>query len=167
MEMTLKIEENVSASLRKAAAAGADVTPSMAAIAGLIGRATKLNFRSQSDPLGVPWKASQRVRDNGGLMLVLSGDLFGSIREAWGGKFAEAGPEASGGAAIYAAVHQWGARIAAKVSKALKTPRGPRKAVVIPARPYVGWNEVMKGDAHDILAGHIQKAFNPSGALPA
>lgn len=134
-----------------------DLTPVMRPIAGMLAFETRDNFRKQASPLGVPWLQSQRAREQGGLTLVDSGDLFGSIREAWGPDFASAGPEASGGAAVYAAVHQWGARIVAKVKKALNTPFGPRGAVTIPARPYVGWNPTMIADAYETIANAVAR----------
>lgn len=163
----IDISENVTAALEASARFGEDQTPAMAEIARHLATATRFRFREQRGPDGLPWKQSQRAREQGGLTLVDSGDLFGSIKEDWGKDHAAAGPEASGGAAIYAAVHQFGARITPKSSKALKTPFGPKRAVNIPARPYLGFNAESEAAVLDILADHLNRAFNPVASSPA
>lgn len=167
IDLDIQISENVSAALHNAEQLGGDLTSAMAEIARSLVTATKFRFREQRGPDGVPWIPSKRALDEGGLTLIDSGDLFGSIKEDWGKDYAAAGPEASGGAAIYAAVHQWGARITASVAKALKTPFGPRGAVNIPARPYLGWNAESEAAVLDILADHLQRAFTPTASGPA
>jgi len=160
MAQPIEISENVTRALARAQEAATDLTPAMAEIARSLATQTRFRFRNQRGPDGVPWKQSQRARDEGGLTLVDSGDLFSSIAANWGKDFAEAGPEASGGAAIYAAVHQWGARIAAKTAKALKTPFGPPSSVNIPARPYLGFNQESEDSIVAILSDHVKRAFN-------
>jgi phage virion morphogenesis protein len=160
--LSLKLEENVVAALAKAEADGADLTPAMAAIAQRLSSATRLNFKEQTSPLGVPWTKSKAAIDRGGLTLVDSGDLFGSIAEEWGADFAKAGPEASGGAAIYAAIYQWGGSIKRKVARKLRGREvGPPKQGVqtVEARPFVGWNDRLRVEVIDILGAHLGQAF--------
>jgi phage virion morphogenesis protein len=161
--LRLVLAENVVDALAQAAAKGEDLTPAMAAIAQRLGSAIKLNFKEQQSPLGVPWKKSQAALDRGGLTLVDTGDLFGSIGENWGANFAQAGPEASGGAAIYAAIYQWGGRIKRKAARERdKDPEiGPPKqgGITVEARPYVGWNDRLKAEVLDILGAHLGQAF--------
>lgn len=149
----ISIDENVSVALARIAALGADLTPQMAQIAQLLGTETRLNFVKQSAPDGTPWAITERKRlDPSASILRLKGDLSGSIREEWGKDFAAAGPEKSGGAAVYAALHQFGANIVAKVGKALKTPFGLKRSVRIQARPYLGFTTPIIDRALQILA---------------
>lgn len=141
--INITLEENVSATLAQMQAKGADLAPAMQAIALLMVSLTEENFDQERSPDGVPWKVSQRVTDHGGKTLQDKGDLRGSIRPDWSATHAAAGPEASGGAAIYARVHQLGGTIKPKIGKALNTPFGYRASVTMPARPYLGYNEAM------------------------
>jgi phage virion morphogenesis protein len=149
------VDDKATAELLRIGKAGGDLTPAMIAISGELLTASKLNFEAEKDPLGVPWKKIKNPPDFG-TILRRSGDLFKSLKNAFGRDFAMAGPESSGGAGIYAAAHQFGARIAAKASKALNTPFGPRKSVNIPARPYLGWNQQLRDDTLDILRDHLK-----------
>ncbi len=158
-KIVFEIRENVSAVLAQAIASTEDMTPVMGEAARFMAAESKFNFRQQASPLGVPWKQSQRAAQEGGLTLVLSGDLFGSIKEDWGSDFAAAGPEASGGAAIYAKIHQLGGTIKASAGKSLNTPFGPRGSVTIPARPYLGYNERMGAGLRTIFLDQIQRVF--------
>ena len=149
------IDDNVTAELQRIAKAGGDLTPAMTEISGELLTSAKLNFEGEHDPLGVPWKAVRNPPDLGTILRRTS-DLFKSLKNAFGPLYAMAGPERSGGAGIYAAAHQFGARITAKTSKALNTPFGPRKTVTIPARAYVGWNQQLRDDTLDILKNHLK-----------
>lgn len=151
----LRLEENVTAALSEARARGADLTPAMQAIAVMMVSMTEENFDQERSPEGVPWKMSQRVKERGGKILQDTGDLKASIRPDWSANHAAAGPEASGGAAIYARIHQLGGTIRAKASKALNTPFGPRAAVTMPARPYLGYNEAMGRGIMAALERHL------------
>lgn len=139
----IRLEENVSAALAEAKRRVQDLTPAMQAIAVMMVSMTEENFDQERSPDGVPWKVSQRVKERGGKVLQDTGDLKGSIRPDWGATYAAAGPEASGGAAIYARIHQLGGTIKPRASRALNTPFGPRGSVTMPARPYLGYNEAM------------------------
>lgn len=160
------VSENITAALDAAAALGEDQSEPMGAIATMMAAFTKRNFLRQSSPAGVPWTKRHPKSIGAHPILRLTGDLFGSIREDSGRDFASAGPEASGGAAIYGRIHQFGGTIAAKAGKALATPFGVFKQVTMPARPYVGWNDEMESRALDILTRHAKAVLTPGGALP-
>lgn len=152
-KITIAVDENVTQALRKLGALGGDLSPQMAQIAQFLGAEARLNFVNQASPLGVPWAITQRKKlDPEASILRLKGDLSGSIAEDFGADFAAAGPEKSGGAGVYAAIHQFGGTIRPKTAKALATPFGPRKSVKIPARPYLGFNDRMKARVLEILA---------------
>lgn len=156
---SVDFNETVSAHVAQAKAQAIDLTAPMRRIAGFLVDLGKESFDNQASPLGVPWKPSKRALDEGGMTLVDRGDLLKSLRADAGPTHAAAGPERSGGAAIYAAIHQFGGRIAAKNGKALNTPFGPRGAVTMPARPYLGWTPAAEGHVIDILAGAIAGAM--------
>jgi phage gpG-like protein len=161
-DLAFVIVENVAAKLRQAAAAGNEATPAMAGIARMIWTATRENFINQKTPLGLPWLQSKAAEARGGQTLIETGDLFSSIIPNWSATLAEAGPENSGGAAVYARIYQWGGVIKRKAArKLLRGEYGPPKQgrVTVVARPYVGWNDRMRRDAHSILAHHLAKAF--------
>lgn len=184
--LEISISENVTAALNKALRATLDMSPAMGEIARFLSAQTKLRFRTQRDPLGVPWKPSMRVAGytdrvgnhvagDGGETLTLKGDLRRSIKEDWGRDFAAAGPEASGGAAIYARIHQEGGTIRPKaqadgtkhvMTRALNTPFGRFASVMIPKRSYLGWNDESQAGVIDILADHVRETFSPDGATP-
>lgn len=160
----ISVSENVTAALNAAIELGSDQSEPMGAIATMMAAFIKRNFLRQSSPAGVPWAKRHPQSAGAHPILRLTGDLFGSIRENSGPDFAEAGPEASGGAAIYGRIHQFGGTIAAKAGKALATPFGVFKQVTIPARPYVGWNDEMESRALDILTRHAQETLTPGAA---
>lgn len=166
IDITLEISDTLSAGLDRAITAGTDLSPAMRDIAGHLSFAAQERFETSRNPLGVPWKPSQRVIDEGGKTLVKSGDLVGSIIEDWGADFAAAGPEASGGAAVYAAIHQLGGTILPRAAKALSFGGRIVSRVVIPAREYLGWNEESEAYAIDTLVAFLKGAFNGDAALP-
>ena len=172
------VSSDVGAGLARLVELGRDATPAMAEIAGLLEVETQLRFQSETAPDGAKWKPSLRVTGytaadgtkvpgDGGQTLTLHGYLRRSIRSNFGGDFAEAGPEASGPAAIYARIHQEGGRITPRESvlqTALKTPFGYRAAVTIPARQYLGWNADMEAETLDILRRHAAEALGGGAA---
>lgn len=91
----------------------------------------------------------------------MAGGLFGSL-------LGSAGYDALsawiGTNLIYAAIHQRGGKIRAIPKSAggkgaLKTPFGPRGAVSMPARPFLGFGEVDLREIPEILAEHLRAAF--------
>lgn len=159
LHLRIDLEENVSEALARGIAAGLDLTPAMKSIAVHLSSATKMRFESERGPDGTPWKPSQRALEEGGQTLTLSGDLRGSIREDWGRDYAAAGPERSGGAAIYAKIHQLGGVIVPKVKKALSFGGRIFARVVMPARPYLGFGQDDPGAIAEILMRHLRLAF--------
>lgn len=169
------ISENVTTALDAGLAAGADLTPAMAEIARYLASEMRYRFETETAPDGTPWKPSLRVAGwtdrnghrhpgDGGQTLTLHGDLRNSITEDWGLDYAAAGPEASGGAAVYARIHQEGGTIRAKHSddgsrRALRTPLGLFAAITIPARPYAGWTPQDDEETLAILTDHLSSAF--------
>ena len=163
--INIDVSENVTAALDRAIAFGDDLTPAMKAISQMMVSFSQFNFLKQSNPQDVPWK--RRVPHPGKVdfphpILQKSGDLFDSLREDYSATHAAAGPEASGGAAIYARIHQLGGTIRPRADNkknALNTPFGLLKSVTIPARAYLGWNDRMSGRAVDILEAFIRGVF--------
>ena len=137
----VQLTDELTAALGRLAAAGVDMTPAMGDIAGHLADETVGRFESGTGPDGVPWKPSERVLKHGGLTLVDRGDLRGSIRPDWGADYAAAGPEASGGAAVYARIQQEGGTIRPRQAKALHFNGRIVASVTLPARPYVGWTD--------------------------
>lgn len=166
LETRIVLEETLSAGLSRMIAAGSDLTPAMAEIANHLAFTTRLRFETQKGPDGTPWKPSRRVLEEGGETLTDRGDLRGSIAARWGKDFAEAGPERSGGAAVYAAIHQTGGRITAKKGKALSFAGKLFAAVVIPARPYLGFDERNRATIVEILSEFMTGALGPGKATP-
>lgn len=152
----IEIRENVTAGFLSLLDAAEDMSPAMMAIAAHLEFSIRERFETSTAPDGTRWKDSKRVEEEGGKTLVLSGDLQSSIGSDFGPDFAAAGPEKSFGSAIYAAIHQFGGRITPKEGKrALDTPFGPRGAVVMPARPYVG----LSAEDRDVIRDHIARHF--------
>ncbi len=105
-------------------------------IAGILEASVVRRFETEKDPEGKAWKPNKR----GGKILTLHGYLCGSIIGQATKDYAEVGS-----AMIYAAIHQYGGTIKAKVQNFLKFKIGERwaskKAVTIPARPYLGMSK--------------------------
>jgi phage virion morphogenesis protein len=158
IEIRFEIDDRLGEALGRLLAAGTDLTPAMKDIANHLEAATRLRFEAERAPGGQPWQPSQRVLEDGGQTLSLSGDLKGSIVGDWGPDFAEVGPERSFGAAVYAAIHQFGGTIRPKVKKALAFGGRVLASVTLPARPYLGFEP---GDAEafaEILRKHFRSA---------
>lgn len=155
----VEISNTLSEALNRAIAGSSDLSVPMSDIAGHLASEAQLRFETGTDPAGVPWKQSERAREDGGLTLVLSGDLKSSIREDWGPDYAAAGPEASGGAAVYAAIHQFGGTIVPRIKQALAFGGRVVAQVVIPKREYLGWNQESEDYALDTLGAFISGLF--------
>lgn len=170
-EIEITIREDVTAALRRLIDAGTDMTPAMKDIAGHLADETRERFETGRGPDGKPWKPSRRVlgldgskkgygpHQASGKTLVLSGDLVGSIREDWTADSAAAGPEASGGAAVYALIHQTGGEIRAKGGGALSFGGMLLSRVVIPKREYLGFTDADADYSVAVLTEHLDKAM--------
>lgn len=161
------IDDGLGFALDRAIAAGLDLTPAMRPIAGALEDRARQSFEDQRSPIGVPWKKSRRAEEDGGQTLIDSGDLVNSMTSNWGKDFAEAGPEASGGAARYAAIHQFGGTIRPRRARALRVGKSFLASVTIPARPYLGFDEPTERFAIDTLIEHIARAFGSAGGEAA
>lgn len=162
--VSFELREDVTAALDALARAGVELRTPMKDIAGHLADTTRDRFETQTSPAGVPWKKSERAIADGGQTLVDSGDLLASIAERWGDDFAEAGPEASGGGAVYAGIHQDGGTIRAKNGKALSFAGRLVASVTIPKREYVGFTDENADYAVATLAGHLARAMSAGGA---
>ncbi|MEA3018406.1 MAG: hypothetical protein QOI38_3128 [Sphingomonadales bacterium] len=163
IDIRLEFQEDVTAGLRRGIAAGLDMTPAMQEIARHLETATAMHFEQERGPGGVAWKPSERAIAEGGQTLTMSGDLRSSISSTFGPDFAAAGPERSFGAAVYAAIHQFGGTIRAKAGRALSFGGRLFAAVRIPARAYLGIDDQDRAAIADILRGFFGRAFAGAG----
>jgi phage virion morphogenesis protein len=159
IEMDIAIVGDLKAGLTRLLAAGGDLTPAMKEIATHLETAGRLRFEQERDPQGKPWKPSRRVLEEGGQTLTLSGDLKSSIGSRWGADYAEAGPERSFGAAVYAAIHQFGGVIRPKAKKALSFGGRVVASVTIPARAYLGFAPSDPETFAGILRDHFRTSL--------
>ncbi|MDQ1229277.1 phage virion morphogenesis protein [Sphingomonas sp. SORGH_AS_0879] len=155
VDIAFTIREDVTAAMNRMAAAGADMTIAMKDIAGHLADTTRERFETETDPTGRKWTPSRRVIEHGGKTLTLSGDLGNSIAEDWGPDFAAAGPERSGGAGVYALIHQTGGEIRPREKKALSFGGRIVAKVIIPRRSYLGFNDVNADYTIGALARHL------------
>lgn len=163
LEIRIDLEENLSAALGRAITAGADLTPAMKEIANHLEATTKRRFDQEQAPDGTPWKPSKRAIEKGSRTLTDRGYLKASIGSDWGRDYAAAGPERSGAAAIYAAIHQFGGTIKPKKAQALSFGGRVYSKVVLPARPYLGFDEVNRDRIVEVLTDHLRSAFGVTG----
>lgn len=156
----IEIRENVTAGFISLIDAAEDMSPAFMAIAAHLEFSTRERFETSTAPDGTPWTPSERVKEEGGKTLVLSGDLQSSIGSDFGQDFAAAGPEKSFGSAIYAAIHQFSGTITPRADsgkQALNTPAGIFASVFIPAREYVG----LSAEDRDVIRDHVAAHFQP------
>ena len=107
-------------------------------------------------PDGTKWAPRQTPSSKP--VLVRRGHLARSIRPASTPSTAEWGSRL-----IYARVHQLGATIRPTSKKMLRFIVGRKavfaKAVTIPARPYLGWGDLERAEADDVIANWVAEAF--------
>jgi phage gpG-like protein len=162
----IQISENVAAAFARVEAGLTDMTVPLQQIAAAGVASTDDNFAGQHDPLGVPWAITKRKQqDSSARILFMSGDLQNSVIGRGFADYAEWGPEASGGAGIYAVLQQFGGTIRAKAAKALRTPFGPRASVTLPARAYVGFNDALEQLTLQVLGDFMIDNFGGDGAV--
>jgi len=137
-------------------AAGEDLTPLMDAIGRvLVAGAQERIAVSNTDPDGIAWPESLRVRETGGRTLRDQGHLLASITSA-----PEARQVTIGSNLIYAGIHQVGGTIRAKGGGGLHFTLANGEEVVvgsvtIPARPYLGISTAEAEDIGDLTAAHF------------
>lgn len=155
------VRDTLTPGLAELIKAGGELAAPMAEISEAMFDHTTDRFAAEYGPDGVPWEIPQRVREEGGKILYLSGALFNALDRDSGDTFAQVGVQATGGPAIYARVHQEGATIrprAGSGKSALRTPFGPRAIVTVPARPYLGIEVRDRSSAEQILFEHLGRA---------
>jgi phage virion morphogenesis protein len=164
-DIEIEVREDVTVALARLAAAGGDMTPAMKDIAGHLDDTTRERFETETDPAGRRWTPSRRAIEHPGeKTLTLSGDLGNSMRPDWGSDYAAAGPEASGGAAVYALIHQMGGEIRPRVAKALSFGGRLVSRVVIPKREYLGFTDENADYAVEVLTEHLARAAGGGAA---
>ena len=119
---------------------------------------TREHFANEAGPDGVRWKPSQRVlegKKRGGGTLSLEGHLLDSITH----DVVDSDTVEVGSNRVYAAAHQFGATIQRAGASAvpLVLPAGAvgGTVIVLPARPFIGWNAEHDAMAVEILEGFI------------
>jgi len=168
IDVEIELGDELTRALRRAAELAVDLSAPMQEIAVHLAATTDDRFEAERGPDGVPWKQTERTRENPGeKILQLSGMLRGAVQPDWGADYAAAGVEASGGPAVYAATHQFGATIVPRAAGALSFAGRIVAKVVIPARPFLGFDEVNRAFALDAIADHLFQAFTSGGAAPA
>lgn len=133
--------------LQDLASAGADLTPVMKAIAGILADASEQAFADEADPTtGQSWqsltdahKAKRQEKGYTGGILQMTGQLAASIQSDWGSDFAQVGSNK-----VYAAIHQHGG---------LPDMRPANAA--IPARPVLGADDQDQAEIMDVLERHL------------
>lgn len=159
--ISIDVDDRLTPALARLADAASDLTRPMALISEAVLTHTVERFNRQVSPSGVPWAArrhSEEHPDPGHPLLRKSGDLFNAIDRESGRDFAAVGVLATGGPAIYAGVHQYGATVRAKTGGALRTPFGPRRSATIPARPFLGIEDRDVSLTEAIITAHIEAA---------
>ena len=146
--------DTLSAGIARALAASQDFTPAMAEVARVLETGVRERFETGRDPQGQPWTPSQRAIEKGGRTLVDTGALLSSIASA-----SDATSAVVGTNLVYAAIHQAGGTIRPKRGRALNTPFGPRGAVKMPARPFLGFGPYEVEEIEDILGRHLADAL--------
>ena len=167
-QITIAVDDAATtAILGQLAALMDNMTPVMDEIGGQLVANTQLRFEDGKAPGGTAWKPSLRALQSKGLTLVDSGRLKASITH-------EAGPKSVtvGSNVAYAAIHQFGGTIRSKTAKGLRfkgADGGFRrlKQVVMPARPFLGFDEDDRAAVTDIVAGHINRITGGGGAATA
>lgn len=162
MEIRYTVSDSLTPAINRALAAAVDFTPAMREIASLMETETANRFELGTAPSGVPWlpsqrvieEASQRVIEEGPKTLVDSRALLTSIASAVTATSAAVGTNIR-----YAAIHQFGGTIRPRNARALRTPFGPRGAVRMPARPFLGFGAAEEQEIPRILSDHIASAF--------
>jgi phage virion morphogenesis protein len=155
MEIRFEIaSDTLSAGIARALAASQDFTPAMAEVVRVLETGVRERFETGRDPQGKPWTPSQRAIAQGGRTLDDTGALLSSMASASDSTSAVVGTNL-----VYAAIHQAGGTIRPKRGRALNTPFGPRGAVRMPARPFLGFGAYETEEIEEILGRHLRDAL--------
>ncbi|MBK8157985.1 MAG: phage virion morphogenesis protein [Rhodospirillaceae bacterium] len=135
----------------------ADPQPIMDAIGAGLVTSTQMRFEQEQGPDGNPWPRSIRAIAEGGSTLRKSARLYQSITHRATASQVEVGTNV-----IYAAVHQFGAKIVAKAAKGLRFKIGDmwvtKRSVTIPARPFLGIGAGDREMIVDVIADALRAA---------
>ncbi|MCX7360933.1 MAG: phage virion morphogenesis protein [Alphaproteobacteria bacterium] len=118
---------------------------------------TQLRFEVGAGPGGVPWVQSRRPKVQGGKTLVEHGLLRDSITHEVDGHAVVWGTND-----IRAGIHQKGGTIVPKNGKALAFKGADGRPVfvqrvVMPARPFIGYDEIDNEDVGDVLVDVLSR----------
>nr|WP_306300260.1 phage virion morphogenesis protein [Erythrobacter sp. LQ02-29] len=158
------MEQRLSEQLRAAIEGAEDLTPAMDDISERLLESTRRRFDTESGVSGVPWKKSRRAIEDGGKTLQDSGRLYRALDRRSGPTFAEVGVRAGGPPEIYAAIHQFGGTIRPRHKKALSFAGRVVAQVVMPARPYLGFDPEDREDIVEVLTAHLRRSFDEAAA---
>lgn len=164
MRIDVKFDDvQVQAALQRLISAGADQTPAMRAIAGILDRATERAFAEQRDPAtGEPWAelsevTKQRREKSGhwpGSILQVTGSLARDMERDYGPNFALVGTNKP-----YAPTQHFGAEKGEFGSFSIVSTR--RQVLLpwgdIPARPIFGIGLDDEHEILDVLAGFLER----------
>lgn len=119
---------------------------------------TQQRFKTETGPDGKKWPRSLRARAEGGQTLSDTRRLRNSVTSRARPDRVEVGTNVK-----YARIHQLGGTIRAKRAKALRFQIGDRwavkKAVKIPARPFIGISEKDNEAINEIIRERIEEAL--------
>lgn len=154
VEQKLKLEDSrvlgAIERLRRALPLGGSMKRAFTSIGRIVESDTKARFREQKSPEGVPWIPSQRVLEEGGQTLRLTGRLQRSINYKAEEQSVEIGTNL-----LYARIHQLGGIAGRKNFSG----EGPPNRSRIPARPYLGASDSAKIQVIDSLNEHLSNAW--------
>lgn len=133
-----------------------DLHPLMDEIGAAMVASTQRRFEEGRGPNGEPWPESIRAREQGGRTLVDKALLLGSLTHNPSRDSVEWGSNL-----VYAAIHQLGGEIAARVAAYLHFRVGGRwvrkKSVKIPARPYLGISPADENEIGGIVEDYLME----------
>jgi phage virion morphogenesis protein len=166
--MELSFDDQLGAALNRAIDGMEDLSPVMRQISNMMALETLDRFDNEHDPLGVPWKKSQRAIEKGGKTLYEKGALRDNIKDDVGPTHAAIGVDRVAGnigrrpVGDYAAIHQFGGTIRPKHKKALSFSGRIVAQVVMPRRAYLGFGETEKREIPQMLGAYLSKLFRGS-----
>jgi phage virion morphogenesis protein len=143
--------------LARLARAGAELEQPLDAIGAVLVANTVHRFETGQAPGGAPWLQSLRAKIRGGQTLVDTARLKQSFSSLVIGKLVVWGTNV-----LYAAIHQFGGTILPRKGPFLifTNAQGIKvfaRKVVMPARPFVGFDKDDETDVREILVEHLQR----------
>jgi phage virion morphogenesis protein len=161
--LTLRLEgDTLSPAVAAMARRAGDLSPAMDAIASYMLSETQQRFEDQRAPDGAAWKPSKAATEEGRKTLIASARLLQSLVGASDATSAEVGTNV-----IYAAIHNEGGTIRPKtqddgtphvLTRALRTPFGPRASVTLPRRQFIGFGPEDPAEIGMRLVRHLEGA---------